>query len=257
MTEFDPIRAAADIDADWLTAVLHAAGIGIGNSLSVNRSGSIGTGQVGDNVRFQLEWSDPDPLLPQTVIGKFPSQSRSAGRAPGAPSFIDSIGLDRHRPGRDNVRFQLEWSDPDPSLPQTVIGKFPSQSEISRATAIAVETYVREIGFYRDLQHQVEIRTPHVLHVGWDPETHDFVVMMEDIAPAEPGDQLAGCDLPHAELVIDQAVGLHAPTWGRTEHYADFEWLHRPDAERAANLAGDVLALHPRVRRPLSGPPER
>ena len=43
---------------------------------------------------------------------------------------------------------------------------------------------------------------------------------------------------PHAELVIDQAVGLHAPTWGRTEHYADFEWLHRPDAERAANLAG-------------------
>ena len=72
MTEFDPIRAAADIDADWLTAVLHAAGIGIGNSLSVNRSGSIGTGQVGDNVRFQLEWSDPDPLLPQTADRQVP-----------------------------------------------------------------------------------------------------------------------------------------------------------------------------------------
>jgi hypothetical protein len=183
VTEFDPIRAAVDIDADWLTAVLHAAGIGIGNSLSVNRSGSIGTGQVGDNVRFVLEW--------------------------------------RH---------------PDPSLPQTVIGKFPSQSEISRATAIAVETYVREIGFYRDLQHEVRIRTPHVHHVGWDPETHDFVLMMEDIAPAEQGDQLAGCDLEHAELVIDQAVGLHAPTWGRTDEHADLDWLRRPDAERAANL---------------------
>lgn len=184
MTDFDPVRAAADIDADWLTAMLHAAGIGLDNSLSVNESGSIGTGQVGDNVRFQLEWRDPDP-----------------------------------------------------SLPRTVIGKFPSRSEISRATAIAVETYVREVGFYRDLQHDVQIRTPHVLHVGWNPETHDFVVMMEDIAPAEQGDQLAGCDLEHAELVIDQAAGLHAPTWGRTDRYADCDWLHLPDPERAANLS--------------------
>jgi len=192
VTDFDPVRAAADIDADWLNAMLHAAGIGIGNSLTVNESGSIGTGQVGDNVRFHLEWSDPDP-----------------------------------------------------SLPLTVIGKFPSQSEISRATAVAVDTYVREIGFYRDLQHQVEIRTPQVLHVGWNPDTHDFVVMMEDIAPAQQGDQLAGCDPEQAELVVDQAVGLHAPTWGHTERYADFEWLQRPDAERAANLGAMYTMFMP------------
>ncbi len=185
MTEFDPIRAADEIDAEWLTDVLHAAAIGIGNSVTGLESQSIGTGQVGDNVRFRLIWHDPDP-----------------------------------------------------SLPLTVVGKFPSQSEISRSTAIAVDTYVREIGFYRDLQRQVEIRTPAVHHVGWDPATHDFVVMMEDIAPAEPGDQLHGCDVGRAELVIDQAVGLHAPTWGRIDDYADFEWLQRPDPDRAATLGG-------------------
>ena len=183
MTDFDPIRAAADIDADWLTALLHSVGVGIGNRVATIDSKSIGTGQVGDNVRFRLGWQQADGTLPQTMIGKF-----------------------------------------------------PSQSEISRSTAVAVDTYVREIGFYRDLQHQVSIRTPQVLHVGWNADTHDFVVMMEDIAPAEPGDQLTGCDLPHAELVVDQAVGLHAPTWGRIEEYAELDWLHTPDVERATML---------------------
>lgn len=189
MTEFDPIRAAADIDPDWLTAMLNAAGVGEGNRVVSVESKSIGTGQVGDNVRFRLVWGDPDPALPATVIGKF-----------------------------------------------------PSQSEISRATAVAVDTYVREIGFYRDLQHQVRIRTPHVHHVGWNPDTHDFVVMMEDISPAEQGDQLAGCGPTQAELVVDQAVGLHAPTWGRIDEYAELDWIHPPDPERAAGL-GAMYAL--------------
>ena len=184
-TEFEPIRAAADIDAAWLTAMLHDAGIGGGHEVVVSSSESIGTGQVGDNVRFRLEWDEPDA-----------------------------------------------------SLPQTVIGKFPSQSEISRSTAVAVGTYVREIGFYRELQRHVQIRTPRVHHVGWNADTHDFVVMMEDIAPAEQGDQLAGCDVDRSHLVVDQAVGLHAPTWGRTDVYAPFDWLQPPDAERAAMLGG-------------------
>lgn len=163
--------------------MFHAAGVGASNRVTSVSARSIGTGQVGDNVRFQLVWAEPDQ-----------------------------------------------------SVPETVVGKFPSRSETSRSTAVAVGTYVREIGFYRDLQHQVRIRTPHVHHVGWDPDTHDFVVMMEDIRPAEQGDQLAGCGLTRAELVVDQAVGLHAPTWGRVAEFSRFEWLQQPDRERADML---------------------
>ncbi len=188
-TEFDPIRSAADVDAEWLTVVLHGAGVGVSNRVTSCSARSIGTGQVGDNVRFQLVWADTDE-----------------------------------------------------SVPETVVGKFPSQSEISRSTAVAVDTYVREIGFYRDLQQQVGIRTPHVHHVGWEPATHDFVVIMEDIRPAEQGDQLAGCGLAEAQLVIDQAIGLHAPTWGRVGEFAGFDWLHQPDAERA-NTLGAMYSL--------------
>ncbi len=60
--------------------------------------------------------------------------------------------------------------------------------------------------------------------------------MMEDISPAEQGDQLAGCGVAEAELVIDQAVGLHAPTWGELDELAGFDWLQPPDAERAETL---------------------
>jgi hypothetical protein len=184
MGEHDEIRHARDVDADWLTAVLRAAGIGDGNEVRSVDARSIGTGQVGENVRFALTW--------------------------------------RHA---------------DPGLPSTVVGKFPSASETSRATAKSLNNYRQEVGFYRDLRRAVTIRAPHVHHVGWHEETHDFVLLMEDVAPAAQGDQLAGCTLEQAEHVIDEAVGLHAPTWGRGIALADeIDWLTAPSEERTTML---------------------
>jgi hypothetical protein len=39
-------------------------------------------------------------------------------------------------------------------------------------------------------------------------------MVMEDLAPAEQGDQLAGCSLEHARLALAEAAKLHAPRWG-------------------------------------------
>ena len=56
---------------------------------------------------------------------------------------------------------------------------------------------------------------------------------MEDVAPARQGDQLTGCSVEHAEMVIDEAVGLHAPTWGRGLELAErIEWLIAPSDDR-------------------------
>jgi hypothetical protein len=190
-SEFEPVPSV--IDAGWLTTMFHRADVGLGQAVAAVASDTIGTGQVGDNVRYELTW--------------------------------DGAG------GTD--------------VPASVIGKFPSQSEVSRTTAVNLGTYVREVGFYRDLEHSVSIRTPHVFHVGWDPLTHDFVVMMEDIRPAVQGDQLAGCPVAQAELVIDQAVGLHAPTWGRVDELRRFEWLGFPDQDRVEFMSGAFQATFP------------
>lgn len=135
----------------------------------------------------------------------------------------------------ENVRFRLRWDAPDDELPRTVVGKFPSPSEVSRAAAVQMSTYVKEVGFYRDLQPLVGIRTPQVFLIEWDPATHDFALLMEDISPARAGDQLAGCTVAEAESAVDQAVRLHAPTWGRVDELGAGEWLGGPvDDEQTA-----------------------
>lgn len=176
--DFDQVRGPDEIDVFWLSALLQER-LGTSSRLVAIDATSIGTGQVGENVRFELTW--------------------------------DAVGHD---------------------LPASVVGKFPSRSEVSRATAVQIDTYTKEVGFYRDLQAAVTIRTPRIHHVGWNPDTNDFVLIMEDIIPAEQGDQLAGCTLEQAELAIDEAVGLHAPTWGHTaELGGDHDWLVGPTDE--------------------------
>lgn len=179
----DDIRDASTVDAEWLTAVLHAAGIGHGHQVRSFEARSIGTGQVGENVRYSLAW-DADA----------------------------------------------------PGLPTSVVAKFPSLSEVSRSTAVQVDTYRREVGFYRDVQAHVGIRTPVIHHVGWDEATHDFVLVMEDIRGAEQGDQLAGCSIDRAAAVVDEAVGLHAPTWGSVAALGEPDWLNFPDEARTQQL---------------------
>lgn len=81
--EFDAIRAAGDVDARWLTVVLAADGVGVGNEVVEIVASSIGTGQVGENVRYELTWREADADLPASVVGKFPT-SDPEGRAKAA-----------------------------------------------------------------------------------------------------------------------------------------------------------------------------
>lgn len=82
----DQIGAARDVDAGWLAAVLRNPGTDVSHRLVEVVARSIGTGQVGENVRFELTGDDSDAVLPATVVGKSPSseartclRDRSAG----------------------------------------------------------------------------------------------------------------------------------------------------------------------------------
>jgi Phosphotransferase enzyme family len=194
MGDTTSIRRATSVDAAWLTEILHASGVADSRRIVAFEATSIGTGQVGENVRYELTW--------------------------------DETG------GPDDV-------------PGSVVGKFPSTSEVSRAAAVQVDTYRREVGFYRDLRAFVDINTPQIHHVGWDPATHDFVLIMDDVRSASQGDQLAGCDVDTARSVIAEAVGLHAPTWGSAERFGHLDWLSVPDDDRTAVLAMFYVATLP------------
>ena len=46
-----------------------------------------------------------------------------------------------------------------------------------------------------------------------DPETDDFVLILEDLTPFRQADQLAGCSLDDARTVMAEAAALHASRW--------------------------------------------
>ncbi len=145
-----------EITSSWLTEVIQASGID--GEVASFVSESIGTGQVGENVRFTLSGSE--------------------------------------------------------NLPKTIVGKFPSPDPVSRQAGIAQLTYVREVFFYQNIQDTVAIQTPKVFFTDVDNETHDFVIMMEDLAPGVQGDQLKGCDVEDGRLALTQLAHLHGPRWG-------------------------------------------
>ncbi|MDB5470095.1 MAG: hypothetical protein JWR84_1655 [Caulobacter sp.] len=152
------IRAPGEIDAGWLTAVLQGGGVDA--VVSGFAAKGVGTGQIGDSVRFSLEYARKGPDAPASLVGKFPAA---------APE--------------------------------------------SRATGVMLSNYIREVRFYQELAPKALIRTPRVYFTDVDEATSDFVLMMEDLAPAEQGDQLTGVTLEQARLVIVEAARLHASHW--------------------------------------------
>lgn len=192
--DFDEVRAANAVDADWLTEMFHRAGLATDATVRSVTATSIGTGQVGENVRFELDWS----------------------------------------------------TDPG-NAPTSVVGKFPSLDPVSRQGGVMTRTYIRETGFYRDLQSMVDIRTPHLFHLGWAPEDdHAFTIIMEDLNGSAQGDQLTGCTIDQAIVAVDEAVGLHAPTWGWQNRGIAFDdWLDLPGGEGEALLVAMLGVMWP------------
>jgi hypothetical protein len=136
----------------------------------------------------------------------------------------------------DSVRLRLTFDRPTPA-PTTIIAKLPAADPTSRATALALRSYETEVRFYQQLAPQLPMRTPHVFHADIDVATASFVLLLEDMAPAQQGDQLAGCSPEQAVIAVDELVKLHAPRWDDPT-LADLEWLHRDPESGNAFLLG-------------------
>lgn len=186
MTTTGPdIRAPGDIDAAWLTAVLARGGVDAW--VTGFTAKAVGTGQIGDSVRFTLEYE---------------------GRPQGAPASI--------------------------------VGKFPAAGAESRQTGVALGNYLREVRFYQQLARSALISTPHCYFTDVDEATSDFVLMMEDLAPAEQGDQLRGVSLDQARLVVREAGKLHASHWG-DDGLDDLPWVSNSKAAPASMVTPEAV----------------
>ena len=134
-----------------------------------------------------------------------------------------------------NLRIAVDTSATN--APDSVVVKLPSIDETSRATGVALRNYEREVKFYRQVASTVDIRVPHCHHADLDDTSGDFVLVLEDMAPAEQGDQLAGCSPETAELAVRELARLHGPRWDDPD-LDDIDWLSRRGEEELAAVEG-------------------
>jgi hypothetical protein len=142
----------------------------------------------------------------------------------------------------DSVRLTLEYAG-DQAGPASLVAKLPALDPTSRATAAAVRSYEIEVSFYNELAPSLPVRAPHCHVARHDPASDDFVLLLEDLAPARQGDQLLGCSIDQAAIAVDELPKLHAPFWGDPV-LASMPWLHRNTQDSAVMTTMLVTGLY-------------
>jgi hypothetical protein len=76
--------------------------------------------------------------------------------------------------------------------------------------------YYNEVMFYRELAPRTTMRTPTVYASELSDDRSEFLLLMEDMAPAEPGSQLVGESRQRASLALKEAARLAGAFYGDT-----------------------------------------
>ena len=174
--------------------------------------------------------SDPSDLSPEWLT--------MALRADGLDFVVRSFKSEPIGTGQmaHNERITLEYeknaTGGDRQPPRTLVGKFPSPSVESRAAG-ARGGYRSETLFYTEIAEQLPIRTPACYYGAIADDEATFTLLLEDLAPAEQGDQIGGAGPDEIEVAVRNLAGLHAPRWCDPGNH-DLDWVTQGMSEEYA-----------------------
>lgn len=146
----------------------------------------------------------------------------------------------------DSYRLTLTWDPHQENLPSSIVVKCPAQDTKSRETGRMLHNYEVEVRWYQEFARTAKIRTPNCFFVDMGKDTSNFALLMEDVAPAQQGNQLAGATADDVKLVIDELAHLHAFRWN-DPHLVNIDWLNFNKANREM-VGGLVPQLYPEWR---------
>ena len=121
------------------------------------------------------------------------------------------------------ARVRLSFASESHDAPRSVIAKFASTAPETREMARDQNLYQREIGFYRDIGDAVGVPVPTCYFSELLEDSNQFVMLLEDLAPGVPSDQVIGTSRETSREVIEQFASLHAKWWN-SDRLADYDW---------------------------------
>ena len=121
------------------------------------------------------------------------------------------------------ARVSLSYNEESAGAPTSVITKFASTRKETRDMAAEQKLYQREIGFYNDIGDRVGVPIAECYYSTYIEESNHFILLLEDLAPGEPSDQVIGTDKETSREVIVQFARLHAKWWNSRE-LEQYEW---------------------------------
>ena len=160
----------------------------------------------------------PDPAVVDDTAQLTPEWFDVVLGTAGTASSVRSVTTEPVGTGQmaATVRARLALDD---GAERTVVVKYARADVESGMAAMA---YAKEVAFYDELSERVAARTPGCHYAAISEGAPRFVLVLEDLADARQGDQIAGCSVAHAEAAVVNLAGLHGPTW------CDATLLERP-----------------------------
>ncbi len=117
------------------------------------------------------------------------------------------------------ARAQLTFSSGER---QSVVVKCIARTDNSDLSK-GLNFYRNEVNFYLHLAEECPVAIPRCLYAAVDPDTQDFLLVLEDLGEETAGDQLLGCTEEEMRIAFQRAGQLHGHFWGRTTQYP---WLN-------------------------------
>lgn len=109
-------------------------------------------------------------------------------------------------------RLSVSYADTATDLPTSFVAKMAGGDPETR-TLIA-DGYRSEELWYTSLGSTVDIAIPRCWYATITDDAVSFVLLLDDLAPAEPGAQIPGATVTQAHVALRELAGLHGPRWG-------------------------------------------
>ena len=114
--------------------------------------------------------------------------------------------------------------DAPPGAPASVIVKLPTQDPGGKQIGLMMGVWERESRFYTEIGPQMKVRIPRVFANLADSEAGAYALVMEDLAPMHPADQVTGATPDQARRVIDELAVIHG-TWWDSPTLPQLPWM--------------------------------